>query len=184
MDNGLIPHRYAKALYKYADGQGTAEQLYGNVRLLCRAFEGNAGLEKALCNPYSPMSDKTRLLRTASGNPADDTLERFLRLMEGHHRQHFFRMACLCYLEVYTTGKGILPVEIQSAVEMPDRLKSKLEDVIRRQYPDKRLDTTYTVVPDLIGGFIIKTDSSELDASVVAELKRLRSKLLNQNRND
>lgn len=184
MDNGLIPHRYAKALYKYAEGQGTAEELYGHVKLLCKAFEGNKGLEKALCNPYASMSDKTRLLWTASGAPADDTLVRFLQLMTSHFRQHFFRMACLNYLKVYTESKGILPVEIQSAVEMTTPLKSKLESVLHLQYTDKRLITTYTVVPGLIGGFIIKTDSSELDASVVAELKRLRAKLLNQNHND
>ncbi len=184
MDNGLIPHRYAKALYQYAEGQGTAEQLYRCVRLLCKAFEGNTQLEKALCNPYALMSDKTHLLQTACGEPADDALIRFLQLMTGHHREHFFRMACLNYLEVYNADKGILPVEIQSAVEMTGRLKSKLEDVLHRQYPGKRLDTTYTVMPGLVGGFIIKTDSSELDASVIAELKRLRSKLLNQNRND
>lgn len=184
MDNGLIPHRYAKALYKYAEGQGTAEQLYKNVKLLCKAFEVHTGLEKALCNPYAPMSDKTKLLQTVCGTTSDGTLIRFLQLMTSHYRQHFFRMACLNFLEVYAANKGLLPVEIQSAVEMTNQLKSKLEDVLHRQYPGKQLDTTYTVVPDLIGGFIIKTDSSELDASVVAELKRLRSKLLNQNHND
>lgn len=184
MDNGLIPHRYAKALYKFADGQGTAEQLYRTVKLLCKAFEKTTELEKALCNPYAPMSDKTHLLQTACGASASDAIVRFLQLMTSHHRQNFFRMACLNYLEVYTTAKGILPVEIQSAVEMTSSLKTKLEGVLHRQYPEKQLDTTYTVVPDLIGGFRIKTDSSELDASVAMELKRLRSKLLKQNHND
>lgn len=179
MDNGLIPHRYAKALYKYADEQGCAEPLYKSIRLLCKAFEDNPGLNKVLCNPYASATDKEQLLQTASGAPSDDTLVRFFRLMSGHYRQEYFRMACLAYQEVYTCEKGILPVEILSAVELTDRIKAKIEGILHRHYKDKRLDTTYLVDPSLIGGFMIKTSSSVLDASVVAELKRLRSKLLN-----
>lgn len=38
MNDGLIPNRYAKALYKAATEQGTAEQVYAAMKRLEGAF--------------------------------------------------------------------------------------------------------------------------------------------------
>ena len=44
---------------------------------------------------------------------------------------------------------------------------------------DKRVEFIHEVDPSIIGGFIVRVDSMQLDASVNKELKLLRLKLLN-----
>ncbi len=184
MDNGLIPNRYAKALYKYAAEKGCADRIYDEMRLLCKSFENNAELNKTLCNPYSSLDDKEKILLTAAGTSSDDILIDFFRLMIRHNRLELFRIACLFYLEVYSKATGLMHVEVQSAVPITNRIKDKIGDILNKEFPQKKFETTYNVNPDIIGGFVINTRTSILDASVATELNRFRSKLINQDRND
>ena len=50
---------------------------------------------------------------------------------------------------------------------------------IMKKQTDKTLEFVYEIDPSIIGGFILRVDSMQLDASVNSELKKLRLKLLN-----
>ena len=45
---------------------------------------------------------------------------------------------------------------------------------------NKQLEFVYKIDPTLIGGFVLRVDSMQLDASIQNELKKLRVKLLNK----
>ncbi len=184
MDNGLIPNRYAKALYKYAAEKGCADRIYYEMRLLCKSFEENPGLNKTLCNPFSSLNDKETILLTAAGTNSDDILIDFFHLMIKHNRLDLFRTACLFYLEVFSKATGLMHVEIQSAIPLTDSIKNKISDILNKEFPQKKFEMTYNVNPDIIGGFIINTGNTLLDASVATELNRFRSKIINQDHND
>ena len=62
MNDGLIPNRYAKALYKVANEKGDTAQVYAQMNLLNAAYEAQAGLKKAVNNPFLPLADKLQLL--------------------------------------------------------------------------------------------------------------------------
>ena len=68
MDNGLIPGRYAKALYKLAVEKGNSEEVYEEMKSVVAAFETTPGLEKVLSNPFVDRSEKEKLLLTAAGS--------------------------------------------------------------------------------------------------------------------
>lgn len=179
MDNGLIPKRYAKALYKYAVEEGLSEQLYHEMKQLCHSFENHADLNNMICNPYLPSEIKEKLLVTASGLPTDGILIRFMHLMNTHSRESFLRLTALSYIRVYTESSGILPMEILSAMELPKDIKIRIIGILENKFFDKTLEISYYIEPKLIGGFIVKTDSMILDASVRNELKNIGFKLLN-----
>ena len=52
MNEGLIPNRYAKALYAYANEAGKAAEVYDATLRLSRAFEAEARLARAVENPF------------------------------------------------------------------------------------------------------------------------------------
>ena len=102
MNEGLIPSRYAKALYKYAQEHHVAAPIYEEMKRLDAAFATHTELSKALSNP-----------------------------------------------------------------------------ALMKKQTDKTLEFVYEIDPSIIGGFILRVDSMQLDASVNSELKKLRLKLLN-----
>lgn len=57
MNEGLIPNRYAKALYKYAREHGVAEAIYEEMKRFDDAFKTHPEFSKILGNPALSPSD-------------------------------------------------------------------------------------------------------------------------------
>ena len=58
MNEGLIPRRYAKALYKYAQENGCAKEVYAGTQVLEKAFASHPSLSKSLGNPALSNDEK------------------------------------------------------------------------------------------------------------------------------
>ena len=67
MNEGLIPRRYAKALYKYAQEQQCTQQVYADSQRLEEAFATHPALTKALGNPALSANETEQLLVAAAG---------------------------------------------------------------------------------------------------------------------
>lgn len=70
MNEGLIPKRYAKALFKVALERGDADALYVTMDTLARSFAANPRLQETVANPFLADDKKTALLLTAQALPA------------------------------------------------------------------------------------------------------------------
>ena len=87
----------------------------------------------------------------------------------------FFRNTILYNLAFIFFGNlmGII-----TAVALDKEVLDRIGDLMKKQ-TDKTLEFVYEIDPSIIGGFILRVDSMQLDASVNSELKKLRLKLLN-----
>ena len=68
--------------------------------------------------------------------------------------------------------------QIITAIPVAGEILDKIKQLVS-QKADQTVEFTYRVDPSIIGGFVLKIDSMQLDASVNKELKLLRLKLLN-----
>lgn len=178
MNEGLIPSRYAKALYKYAQEHHVAAPIYEEMKRLDAAFATHTELSKALSNPALSAADKVRALSSAFGEKPDDYLLRFVQLVIRNRRETFARAIALAYQDIYRRANHIARVTITTAVALDKEVLDRIGDLMKKQ-TDKTLEFVYEIDPSIIGGFILRVDSMQLDASVNSELKKLRLKLLN-----
>ena len=178
MNDGLIPNRYAKALYKVANERGDTAQVYAQMNLLNAAYEVQAGLKKAVNNPFLPLADKLQLLCTAAGADGNGSTERFMELVVKNNRVDFMRDIALAFMRQYRENNGIARVEIVTATELGDNEINAIIDVVKNQLKGKTIELSKRVDPSLIGGFMVDVDSRVLDASVKNQLEKLRLKLL------
>ncbi|MDE6094625.1 MAG: F0F1 ATP synthase subunit delta [Muribaculaceae bacterium] len=181
MDNGLIPHRYAKALFKYASETGKTEEMYNLMKHVISSFRDNPDLRKVLSNPFVSSSDKEKLMLSAAGNEADEAYTRFVKLIIGHNRAGFAYEIMLAYRDIYRKENDIMQVNVTTAVTLPEAQMQKLQDLVRNAFKGSVLEFSESVNPDLIGGFVIDVDSVRMDASVSSELEKLRQTLLRSN---
>ena len=178
MNDGLIPNRYAKALYKAAQDNGEQQALYGEMKSLVASFNALPALKATVNNPFIAVDEKEKVLLTAAGAKQGGTLDRFILLVIDKNRASFLRSMALAYLKLYRQDCGIANVEIVTAVPMADDEINGILDVVKRQLGGKTMEQTVTVDPTLIGGFTVNVDGQVLDASIKNELKKLRLKLL------
>lgn len=179
MDQGLIPRRYAKALYNYALEKGTDKRVYELMKQLAGTMMQQQELCHAMANPYIPAKDKTALLATAAGAGKDDTtFADFTALLLKNRRVDFARQIALAYLDIFRNANNIYLVDITTAVSLDKDQTAKLHDVVQKQLGNATAEYSHHVDAQLIGGFVININSQRLDASVSNELKQLRFKLM------
>ncbi len=178
MDNGLIPRRYAKALYKFALGHGSTQAVYDEMKEVISAFEGNPMLQKTLANPFVSNADKASLLRAAAGAKVENDYLGFIRMLLEMHREEFMHLIALSYRDLYRKERRISQVRIVTAAPLPEAEMAKLRAMVANAFPDSSLEYAESVNPDLIGGFVIDVDDARMDASISNEIEQLRLTLI------
>ena len=172
MNEGLIPRRYAKALYEFATEKGDSESIYGIMTTLVKSFS-------AMANPFVDNDDKVKLLMTAAGATQQDaTFNDFVALLKNNARLDMARGIAMAYLDIYRKANNIYLVEVVTAAPLAADDEQRLKNIINSHLNGGTMEYASRIDSNLIGGFVIKIGSELLDASVSNELKQLRLKLL------
>lgn len=177
MNDGLIPRRYAKALYKYALENGDADVIYEQLKVLNFSYSGINALKKVMLNPHIPDNDKSKTLLAAAGAKPGSSLDRFILLVLKNNRAEFLRRIALSYVRLYREEHNIAKVEIVMATQLPAEEIEAITDIVKRELKGMTLEISELIDPEIIGGFKVVIDSLVLDASVKNELQQLRLKL-------
>lgn len=179
MNEGLIPRRYAKALYKVAVERGDDSLLYGLMNTLSDACAAQPSFAGVIANPFVSVKDKTDLITAAAGAGSDNsTFADFLKLLAENRRLDMVFAIAREYSALYRQEKGIYKVEVVSAAPLTDSDEKRLKNLIEKNLQGGTMEYSSRVNPDLIGGFTVTIDNRKLDASVSNELKQLRVTLL------
>lgn len=182
MNQGLIPRRYAKALYLLASEKGKDEALYGAMTSLANAFSAHPDMQKAIANPHLDAADKKALVSAAIGESTDAAGEMvgdLVSLLEKNRRMNYLRDIALAYVDIYRSSHAIYKVDITSAAKLQPAELQRIKTLVSNHLPAKATaEFNEQVNPDLIGGFTIAVNNELLDASVAGDLKQLRLKLL------
>lgn len=182
MNQGLIPARYAKALYEFASENSLDTQVFECMSRLCEAFASEPALNKTMSNPFVSRKDKSSLIVTAC-NPSEQSakvIDSFIRLLVENNRLDMVREIALAYLGIYRKEHDIRLVSVSSAAPMEAAEEQRLKELIKRHLGAAEMEYRHSVDPELIGGFTVSIDNERLDASVANELKQLRRTLLSK----
>ncbi|MBQ1798418.1 MAG: ATP synthase F1 subunit delta [Muribaculaceae bacterium] len=178
MSDGLIPRRYAKALYKLALENGDAKEIYEQLKRLNFRYTAIDELKRVVMNPYVPDEDKGRVLLQATGAAPGSSLDRFILMVIRNNRAEFLGKIGLAYVYLYRQENNIAKVEITTATQLPEKQLQQIVGIVKRKLGDMTLEISHEIDETLIGGFTVKIDDVLLDASVKNELKQLRLQLV------
>ena len=177
MDNGLIPKRYATALYKFALEKGETKQIYELSKRIIEAFKTNSDLQKVLSNPFVSPEDKESLLLASAGEN-NDVFKQFVLLIISQKRVEYAYPMMLAYRDIYRHENHISQAKITTAAKLDETRMEKLRKLVKDAFKGTELEFSEGVDPSLIGGFVIDVDSVRMDASLSNELEQLRQTLL------
>lgn len=190
MNEGLIPKRYAKALYKFACEKGADLGLYRLMGNLGRSFADNPALDSTVANPFVGDDEKIGLLKTAaavsdaSASSKDakvaEVYADFLKLLRDNKRLPMAAAIARAYCDIYRKENRIYRVTVVSAKPLDAPEQKRLLKLIETHLDGGKMEYTFSTDSELIGGFTVDIDNERLDASVKNELKQLRLKLLKQ----
>ncbi len=180
MSEGLIPRRYAKALFKLTEENRASADVYDEMKTVVESFQQNPDLAKMIANPFLPDSDKTRLLYAAAGKKLEDFYKGFVRLVISKNRTPWMEQMAYCYRDIYRERYNISRVCITTAVDLPEAEMNRLRALVEKSFKNTTLEFSYNINKDIIGGFVIDVDSVRMDASLRNEIENLRLNLLSK----
>ena len=154
MKKGLIAKHYAKALLAYAIKQEVEETVYNNTVNLMHNFAEHPKLLTFMSSSILSATEKEKILTTATGENICSEFIRFIELIIKNDREEFIPDMCTAYQQLYRKAKGILSIEITSAVEINDDTKKRIITKLAAS-TGLKIEAQTKVDRELIGGYTI-----------------------------
>ncbi|BEG98461.1 F0F1 ATP synthase subunit delta [Bacteroides sedimenti] len=181
MNIGIIPMRYAKALFAFAQDKGMEETVYAEMNQLARSFAEHASLKTILDNPVLKSKEKQALICTAAGTQVSDIFVRFIEMVLHHKREKHLQSIALMYQDLYRKARQITIGSLVTATPLSADEENRMRKMLMMD-KEGTLEFKATVDPEILGGFIFGIDTYRLDASVATQLKRVKNQFMDKNR--
>lgn len=130
----------------------------------------------ALGNPRLDAAAKESLLLSIGGDRFDAEAGNFIRILVEAERVTLLPQIAAMFDTLKNEAEATATATIESAFELTGAQISELRSALERRF-GKKIETTVTVNPELIGGARVSVGDAVLDGSVQAKLAAMRAQL-------
>ena len=176
MAEGKIAVRYARALFEAALDRGLLSKVRNDLESIIIVDSELPDFRDLLDSPVMGTSHKKDVFKLIFKDRLEDLSLRFILLMVDNNREAFLPAVCRVFIDLYKKEKGIKSAKVITAGSLHEktagRIKASLEE-----YFKCTIELGTSIKPELIGGFILRVEDQQLDASVLNQLKKIKKGL-------
>ncbi len=176
MNDSKISVRYAKALFQTASEQNHADEVMKDMQLLQAGFE-TPRFKEILESPVIKISRKKKLIEEVFKPEVTRLTFDFLNLLLENKRESFLGAIIRNYLKAFRDQRGIKKADIIVASEISESTRKKFLDILEETF-HSGIELEEIIRPSIIGGFILKVEDEQYDASIVSSLAKVKKRLL------
>ncbi len=178
MNQGIIVSRYARALFESAKEKKALEIVFNDIDIIYYVAKTEPEFDTFLMNPVLKLKEKKTVLKNIFEKNFHNLTFSFLNLLVDNRREAYLQSICLKFTDFFKEHENIKTVELTTASIANDDIKKKLLKMVE-QYFNCKGEIRERVKEDIIGGFVLRVDDKQFDASVSTRLKNTKSYLLN-----
>lgn len=169
---------YAEALLNVAEREKQADAVVGEVEeILDDVFRAHPEFAALLAGPSLGHEEKDRILTQLFEGRALPTVVRFLRVLNRHGRLGLLPMVAAQARALLDRRRNRRPATVLSAVALDEGQQSALKAKLAAMLGAEPV-VSFRVDPSLIGGLVVQAGDEVYDASVRAQLERLRREVV------
>lgn len=177
MPNQAVARRYARALFDLAQEKGQLDQVDREMELVAKMIEGDGYLQAIMNDVLISPSKKHNLIEKLFGGKVSALVLNFLFLVVRKRREAHIPEMYRAFLDLANEARGVVEVEVRSAVELPEETIKTLEGKLVSKL-GKRVKFQTQVAPELIGGLVVRVGDTLMDGSIRTRLRRMRERLI------
>lgn len=177
MDQSKIAIRYAKAFFSLAKEKGRLDVLKEDIGMIHSLCDESSGFRLLLESPVVKTSQKMKLLDSALEGKIQKLTLNFISLVTHNKREAHLPGICRNFLALYQEEKGIKTAVLTSAVTLSKTTVRGIQSYLETELKSP-VELSLKVEPGLIGGFVLRIDDKQIDASISNQLKKIRETLL------
>ena len=169
--------RYAKAIYEIADEENFIKEIFNDMIRINKLNRDSSDFKNLLSNYIIDNFDKKKAILSLLEKHNSIT-EKLLDLLIHNKRVSIISDIASCFIHLYNKNINIKEAIVITASPIDKDLEKKILSQIKIPAA-KSINLINLVDASIIGGFIIRYDGKEYNASIKQNLKNLKTELIN-----
>mgnify|MGYP000938282464 FL=1 len=176
INSSKVAKRYAKALLDYSIEKHEEDNFVQEISSLVEVVRENPDLRALLHSPIVRMEIKHKVLQEVFSERSA-TLNLLIEILVENKRVSDLYGIAREYVIQYNRYKGKTTAYLTTAVELPESLKAQFVQKAIALSGGKKITLESRVEPQLIGGFILRIDDLQYNASIAHKLYGIKEQL-------
>lgn len=177
MDHSKVSIRYAKAFFSLAKEKDLLNPLRKDIETIYNLTKESTDFRLLLESPVVKTSQKIKLAKAIFGQQLNPLTMNFLELVFTNKRESELAGICRNFLLFCRQDLGVKTAVITTAVEMDASILAQIQAKLESEFK-AQVELSDQVDPKLIGGFVLRVDDQQVDASISTKLRKVKEKLL------
>ena len=177
MNESKISVRYAKAIFELAREKNNLEKIREDMDFVYGVTQSVPEFSDIMANPVVKIRDKRNIVQTIFQSQVNELTFKFLLLIIDNKREAFMKDISRMFFSLYKKHKGVTTAVLTIPVAVTDEVRSKIIQQIEQKYRTT-VELSTEIDKNIIGGFILRFDDIQYDASVASQLKKFKKEML------
>jgi len=177
MDQSLITVRYSKAFFSLAKEKNQLEPLKKDIEAIFTLCNESADFRLLLESPVVKTSQKKKLIRAIFDQKINPLTLNFLELIAENKREVHLPGICRNILSFYRQDQGVKSAIVTTATSMSSSIIAEIKSELEKQL-NAQIELSQKVDENIIGGFVLRIDDQQVDASIAHQLRKVKETLL------
>ena len=176
MNDSKISVRYAKAIFEQAREENVLDAVMTDMDFIGLCINQIPELKVLLDSPVIRTSEKKAILKKSLGDNVHPLSLSFFNLIFDNKREGYLESISRYSKYLYNREIGIKPAILLAPSKLDPALQEKIVRAISKKL-DIKMELKEQTDETLIGGFILRIEDQQIDASVASQLARIRKEL-------
>ena len=178
--NTEVSRRYSKALFKIASKENSEQVTYDEVTSLLDLFKSNDIFAKLFLSPLLSSKSQLKLVNNLFSNTDKKKINvsknvfAFLKVLAKNGRLKILLGSLYSFQNLVESMQQEININLTTAFPISEDNVNKIKDILLKK-TDKKINIISNVDKSIIGGIILQSGSSLIDASIKNKILKLRN---------
>ena len=177
MKDYRIGGRYARALFALAEERGELDKIEEEFKEVVQLAKRHPEISRLVLNSTLSREEKEDFLEKILPREFSTLLKNFLKVLIRKKRFQDLPLIQEKFHRLYEEKKGLQRVRVLTPIPLNEILQEKLRQVLGKKLK-REIYLEMAQDPEILGGFVLDFDGTQMDASFRSRLQELKQKLL------
>ena len=176
MADSRVASRYVKSLLSLAVEQNAVDAVHKDMLAFSKLCAENRAFTLMLRSPIIKHDKKKQILDAVFAGKAHKLTLAIFDVITRKNREPLLPAIADYFHVAYNDYKGIGEASVTTAVPLDAKLRSEIEQIVKKLSSKAQVEIQEKVDAEMIGGFVLNVGDRQVDASIKNKLKALKVK--------